>query len=98
VGPSGIGKSSLVFAGLLPALRRQRDTTVWDVVTLRPTALPLHALAQAFNPQPPEVGVFARQEWLSNEAPDKLAPIIAQCGRSRSTLRRAHRRTATANR
>jgi tetratricopeptide (TPR) repeat protein len=85
VGPSGIGKSSLVFAGLLPALRRQRDTTVWDVVTLRPTSLPLHALAQAFNPYPRELGVFALQEWLSNEAavlrngsPDKLAPVIAQ--------------------
>ena len=35
VGPSGSGKSSLVFAGLLPALRKQGGTTMWDVVTLR---------------------------------------------------------------
>jgi hypothetical protein len=84
VGRSGSGKSSLVFAGLLPALRRQRDTTVWDVVTLRPTTRPLHALAQVFNPQPPAVGVFAKQELLDNEvdalrsgSPGKLAPVIA---------------------
>ena len=36
VGPSGSGKSSLVFAGLLPALRQQCQTTMWDAVTLRP--------------------------------------------------------------
>ena len=86
VGRSGSGKSSLVFAGLLPALRRQRDTVVWDVVTLRPTAQPLHELAEV--PSSPElstVGVFARQEWLDNEAgalrsgsPGKLAAVTAQ--------------------
>jgi hypothetical protein len=85
VGRSGSGKSSLVFAGLLPAIRRQRRMTVWDVVTLRPTARPLHALAQVFNPVPSTVGVFAGQEWLDNEvaalrsgSPGKLAPVIAQ--------------------
>ena len=84
VGRSGSGKSSLVFAGLLPALRRQRETTVWDVVTLRPTTRPLHALARVFNPEPPAVGVFAGQDWLDDEAaalrsgsPGKLAPVIA---------------------
>jgi ABC-type multidrug transport system fused ATPase/permease subunit len=45
VGPSGSGKSSLVFAGLLPALRQQRETTIWDVVSFRPGASPLRALA-----------------------------------------------------
>ena len=48
VGPSGSGKSSLVFAGLLPALRRQGRTTMWDVVTLRPGKRPLQGLAEAF--------------------------------------------------
>ena len=47
VGPSGSGKSSLVFAGLLPALRQQRETTIWDVVSFRPRASPLRALATA---------------------------------------------------
>lgn len=48
VGRSGSGKSSLVFAGLLPELRRQRPGVLWDVVSLRPGAWPLHALARAF--------------------------------------------------
>jgi WD40 repeat protein len=46
VGRSGSGKSSLVFAGLLPELRRERPA-VWDVVSLRPGAFPLHSLAEA---------------------------------------------------
>ncbi len=46
VGPSGSGKSSLVAAGLVPALRR--DTAVdWRITTLTPGARPLAALAAA---------------------------------------------------
>jgi formylglycine-generating enzyme required for sulfatase activity len=50
VGRSGSGKSSLVYAGLLPALRRERDR-FWNVLTLRPGPSPLRALAAAFNPR-----------------------------------------------
>jgi len=85
VGRSGSGKSSLVFAGLMPALRRQRATTAWDMVTVRPGAWPLHALAAAFNPPPSSAGTFAGQEWLNNEVtalragpPTKLAPVLAE--------------------
>ena len=49
VGSSGAGKSSLVRAGLVPRLRRDR-ATVWEVVTLRPGDRPLRALAQALLP------------------------------------------------
>ena len=42
VGPSGAGKSSFVQAGLLPRLREQGP---WTIVTLRPGARPLAALA-----------------------------------------------------
>jgi hypothetical protein len=48
VGPSGSGKSSLVYAGLFPELRKQRQTIVWDVLSIRPGASPLRALAAAF--------------------------------------------------
>src|SRR5215831_17214905 len=48
VGRSGSGKSSLVFAGLIPALRRDRNR-FWNVLTLRPGPSPLRALAAAFN-------------------------------------------------
>jgi hypothetical protein len=50
VGRSGSGKSSLVYAGLVPALRRTRDR-FWNVLTLRPGTEPIEALAMAFNPQ-----------------------------------------------
>src|SRR5467141_2508472 len=50
VGRSGSGKSSLVYAGLLPALRRERDR-FWSVLSLRPGPEPLRALATAFNPR-----------------------------------------------
>jgi serine/threonine protein kinase len=42
IGPTGVGKSSFVHAGLLPALR-SRDR--WDVRVLRPGRAPLQALA-----------------------------------------------------
>ena len=49
VGASGSGKSSVVRAGLIPALRRER-TNVWEIVTLVPGDRPLHALAAALVP------------------------------------------------
>ncbi|ADO75630.1 TIR domain-containing protein [Stigmatella aurantiaca] len=47
VGPSGSGKSSLVLAGLLPAVvsGQLNGSHDWRVATLRPGARPCHALA-----------------------------------------------------
>ncbi len=52
IGASGSGKSSLVRAGLIPALRRCTESTSslkdgadWQVYLLTPTAHPLHAMA-----------------------------------------------------
>jgi len=44
VGPSGVGKSSLVTAGLFPALL---GTGQWAVATFRPGEAPFFALAKA---------------------------------------------------
>jgi hypothetical protein len=81
VGPSGSGKSSLVFAGLVPALRKQ--TTMWDVVTLRPGKSPLTALAAGFGRPPGNAGPAAIDTWLEGEAAayragdkDTLARIV----------------------
>jgi DNA-binding SARP family transcriptional activator/WD40 repeat protein len=52
VGPSGSGKSSLVAAGLFPALAAGvlPGSERWPRCLVRPGALPMHALAAAFAP------------------------------------------------
>jgi hypothetical protein len=53
IGRSGSGKSSIVYAGLFPALRREKglgDQSVWRIIQLRPYAEPLHQLAATFDP------------------------------------------------
>ena len=47
VGPSGSGKSSTVFAGLLPRLRQDKK---WLIVETRPGSRPFHSLAGALYP------------------------------------------------
>jgi N-acetylmuramoyl-L-alanine amidase len=49
VGGSGSGKSSVVRAGLLPALRREPNA-VWDIATMIPSDRPFHNLAAALGP------------------------------------------------
>ena len=49
LGASGSGKSSVVRAGLVPRLRSDPET-VWEVVTMVPTARPLNSLVNAFSP------------------------------------------------
>ncbi|MFT5470562.1 MAG: energy-coupling factor transporter ATP-binding protein EcfA2, partial [Verrucomicrobiales bacterium] len=55
VGASGCGKSSLVKAGLIPALRQGgiigKEET-WSVLTMRPAGNPFGALAEAICPKP----------------------------------------------
>ncbi|HYN90117.1 MAG TPA: toll/interleukin-1 receptor domain-containing protein, partial [Ardenticatenaceae bacterium] len=51
VGPSGSGKSSVVQAGLLPRLRRQRPPAhTWDAVAFTPGDRPFYRLAAALIP------------------------------------------------
>jgi len=47
VGSSGSGKSSTVFAGLVPELRSEGD---WLILNIRPRSAPFKALAAAFLP------------------------------------------------
>jgi serine/threonine protein kinase len=48
VGPSGVGKSSFVRAGLLPALKQSGET--WTSLVVRPGRQPMAALAHAVAP------------------------------------------------
>lgn len=49
IGASGSGKSSLVRAGLIPALRWRQESSGWLICVMTPTAHPLEALAEAIN-------------------------------------------------
>jgi len=49
IGASGSGKSSLVRAGLIPALRWRKESSGWLVYVMTPTAYPLEALAETLN-------------------------------------------------
>ncbi|MFL6929736.1 MAG: TIR domain-containing protein, partial [Xanthobacteraceae bacterium] len=60
VGASGSGKSSVVLAGLVPALRRRADGRVWEIGLMRPGQYPLRQLAAAFLPPDPGLDEFAR--------------------------------------
>jgi WD40 repeat protein len=48
IGPSGSGKSSLVFAGLIPALHQQQPGE-WLIKIMRPGNAPMSALARVLN-------------------------------------------------
>jgi TPR repeat protein/energy-coupling factor transporter ATP-binding protein EcfA2 len=84
VGRSGSGKSSLIYAGLLPALRRERDR-FWNVLSLRPGPTPLRALAAAFNPRTDDEGaaeyaakITAEAEQLRTGDPEILSHMIRE--------------------
>jgi energy-coupling factor transporter ATP-binding protein EcfA2 len=67
VGRSGSGKSSLVYAGLLPTLRREHDR-FWNTLSLRPGREPLRALAAAFNPRADDEGAAEYAKRITKEA------------------------------
>jgi energy-coupling factor transporter ATP-binding protein EcfA2 len=84
VGRSGSGKSSLVYAGLVPALRHERDR-FWNVLSLRPGTAPLRALAAAFNPRADAEGaaeyatkITAEADRLRTGDPELLSHIIRE--------------------
>ena len=71
VGPSGSGKSSVVQAGLLPLLRRQRPPAkTWDVGVFSLGNQPFHSLAAALvpllEPNLPETERLARENQLGD--------------------------------
>ena len=80
IGPSGSGKSSLVFAGLIPELHRQQPGE-WLVKTIRPGHTPLERLVQVFDGVvEPETGYAERVAALLAQAPgtQRLMIVIDQ--------------------
>ena len=63
VGPSGVGKSSLVRAGLIPALQRRQR---WSVALVRPGQDPWLRLA---------AGLLHAQQWSGSPGDARAVPV-----------------------
>lgn len=77
VGTSGSGKSSLVRAGLIPALHRGtmgRAGSSWEMVVLRPGGSPLRSLARGFRDE----GLYDADD---PETEPRLVATLAHSGR-----------------
>ncbi len=68
VGASGSGKSSVVYAGLVPRLR-QDSNVQWQIVSFRPGNNPFAALAAAFAPLTPPLTPPLLGEGNTNTPP-----------------------------
>ncbi|WP_426733367.1 protein kinase domain-containing protein [Myxococcus faecalis] len=79
-GDSGVGKSSLCRAGVLPALTGPESDTSWDIVSWTPGRRPLESLAAALAP-------------ILDESPDALLSQVAdeEPGALARALRRRRR-------
>jgi DNA-binding XRE family transcriptional regulator len=60
IGASGSGKSSVVRAGLIPALRWRQPSSGWHIYVMTPTAHPLEALASVLSRDAPR-GLSSRK-------------------------------------
>jgi WD40 repeat protein len=75
VGASGSGKSSVVRAGLIPALRRSQTFAGWPIRCFTPTARPLQALAAALTQE--SASVAATATLMDDLARDRRALHLA---------------------
>jgi tRNA A-37 threonylcarbamoyl transferase component Bud32 len=75
VGPSGVGKSSFIHAGLVPAVRRAGGA--WETSVLRPGRAPLQRLAGVIEEAPGRAAQLAAQ---LAEAPGLLGMRLRDAG------------------
>lgn len=90
VGPSGIGKSSLLRAGVLPALKASGEP--WRSIVIRPGRDPMTALARVISPMVGGAGSASDEQKLQNELRAKL---IMEPGYFGNVLRVEARRLST---
>jgi serine/threonine protein kinase len=91
VGPSGVGKSSFMRAGVVPALKASGEA--WESPVIRPSRQPMQALAHLLNPY-----VAARSGQTVNEADEEaeerelVKRLLAEPGYCGTILRSQARR------
>ncbi len=90
VGPSGIGKSSLLRAGVLPSLKASGEP--WRTLVTRPGRDPMAALARVIAPMISGTKSAAEDQKLQNELRAKL---IMEPGYFGNVLRRESARSNT---
>jgi energy-coupling factor transporter ATP-binding protein EcfA2 len=80
IGPSGSGKSSLVFAGLLPQLTggKHFPTHFWRVRHMRPAAQPTKTLQDLLDQEQPQQGERAVGSPVTSPSPQRLFVVIDQ--------------------
>jgi eukaryotic-like serine/threonine-protein kinase len=90
VGPSGIGKSSLLRAGVIPTLKASGDQ--WKVIVARPGRDPMASLARVISPMVSSGLPAAEEQKLQN---DLRAKLIMEPGYFGNVLRAEARRLNT---
>ena len=88
IGASGSGKSSVLRAGVIPALRRgQRladgglpptESPKWSINVFTPTAHPLDALAAALLPEPEQLAAMTALRDQLAQDPGVLPQVVSQ--------------------
>ena len=99
VGSSGSGKSSVVFAGLVPKLRQETQIH-WQIVSFRPGNNPFEALATAFesleeSPQSLEKKLRDNDSALCQIIESFLSSCLSQIIESALSVSPRHRVTAS---
>jgi len=94
IAASGAGKSSLVHAGLIPALA-QRETESWDIFAFKPGQEPLYGLARSMS------GVLANAAGINGQL-DEIDETVAALRQEPGRLKRyveeiIHRRADAAD-
>ncbi len=86
VGASGSGKSSVVRAGLIPALRWRQPSSVWPLFVMTPTAHPLEALGSCLTGE-------TRRYQPGRKFVDELASLSRESPAGNKANRRSGKRS-----
>jgi uncharacterized protein YjbI with pentapeptide repeats len=85
IGASGSGKSSVVFAGLIPQLRRDENTQ-WQIISFRPGKNPFDIMSGGFDGERGNWGKSALRDYLLRGTALKNAKLFIKNQKGNITL------------